>query len=304
MLSIIIKEHNEGREFVTRMLEQVSTLQVDKEVQFVTSALYDKFLSEYHIDLKGYDFPIYVTGDIQSTGGACNVGAKLSNGSELLFLDSHVCFNNEKVNRLLSTLRLHPNAVIGAATQPIEYPSCTVASSGIGYGVAHRFVDRPFEWIWVLPETIEHESVVPSTLGASFLMTRSTYQELARFGGFITVPSGASFEEEASIRLARLGHPTYVEPRSVFGHYFKGQPSHRSQDEHMQKGNHLSYIIGFYLNVFNPELYNYIDAMLRKTWGTEYEKNMQTAIEQYSWLRRKLEPFANRIDENWYLRRV
>ncbi len=304
MLSIIVKEHKEGKDFVTKMLEQVSSLSLDKEVRFVTSSPYDKFLFDYGVTLKGYDFPVYVTGNVQSTGGACNVGAKLSSGSELLFLDCHVCFDNKKIERLLKTLRQHPNAVIGAAAQPIEYPSCTAASSGIGYGIAHRFADRPFEWIWVSPETTEQESLVPSTIGASFLMTRPTYQEFAKFGGFITVPSGASFEEEASIRLARLGHPTYVEPRSVFGHYFKGQPGHRNQDEHMQKGNHLSYMIGFYLNVFNPELYNHIDTMLRKTWGTEYKKNMQTAIEQYSWLRRKLEPFAGRIDESWYFRRA
>lgn len=302
MLSIVIKEHKEGRDFVTKMLKQVSSLSLDKEVRLVTSSPYDKFLSDYGVALKDYDFPVYVTGNVQSTGGACNVGAKLSNGSELLFLDCHVCFDNNKVHRLLSTLHQHPNAVIGASTQPIEFPSC-VRSGGIGYGVAHRFVDRPFEWVWTDAETTEHEFVVPATVGASMVMARATYLKLAQFGGFIDVP-GVAFEEEMNMRLARLGHPTYVEPRSVFGHYFKGQPGHRSQDEHSQKGYHLSHIIGFYLNVFNPELYNHIDTMLRKTWDKEYKKSMQTTIEQYSWLRKKLETLAGRIDESWYFRRA
>lgn len=302
MLTIIIKEHLEGREFVTRILEQVSALRLLKEVQFVTSSPYDRFVADYGINPKDFEFPLYITGNIHSSGGACNTGAKLSNGSELLFLDTHVCFNDEEVSRLLETLRIHPDAVIGAATQPIEYPSCTI-SGGIGYGVVHRFVDRPFEWVWISPEITDRESLVPSTVGASMVMARSTYKKLAQFGGFIDVP-GVAFEEEANMRLARLGHPTYIEPRSVFGHYFKGYPGHRSQDAHSQQGYHLSHVIGFYLNVFNPELYNYIDTMLRKTWGNEYEKSMRIAVEQYSWLRKKLEPYANAIDENWYFRRT
>lgn len=304
MLSIIIQEHSEGRPFIIRMLEQIEALDLDKEVQMVTSLPYDRFLSSYNINLRDRGFPIYLTGNVHSCGSARNVGSKLSTGDTLLYLDCHTCFNNDGIAVLLQTLDRNKDSIVAPAIEVVDFPSCK-PEGGIGYGVAFRFINNDsFQWTWLSPDHLDRPYPVPFVCGCAFSMKRSTYNVLARYGGFLDVHTGLSWEEEKSMRLARLGHPTLIEPRAIVGHYFKGYSKHKQWDSHSVKDNLLSKAAGFYINVFNPELYTYIDSMLKRTTGAAYERDMKRAAEAYSWLRRKLEPFANRIDENWYLRRV
>lgn len=300
MLSLIIQEHNEGRERVQKMLEQASMLPMEKEVIYVTSMHYQDFYSKYG-PFK-YKFGVTVLGNVQSCGAARNAGGQYSSGDTLLYLDSHVCFSPANVDRLLTTLDAHPNAIVAPAVQAIDFPSCRTEGGAVGHGVAFRFADRPFEWVWLPSERQDKEFEVPFVCGCAFAMKKRLFSVLAGVGGFLGAHTGLSWEEEKSMRLWRLGHPTYSEPRAVFGHYYKGYPGHTSWDSHSTAGFYLSRVIGAYINIFDAGLWDHIERMCKQAWGDEWTKSLAYAQQNYSWLRNLMKPHAGKIDERWFLR--
>lgn len=299
MLSIIIQEHNEGKERVQKMLQQASLLQIEKEVLYITSMPYKDFYNKY--GPFNFKFPVTVIGGIQSCGASRNVGGQYSSGDTILYMDSHVCFNPQNVNRLLTTLEAHKNAIVAPAVQAIDFPSCKIEGA-TGHGVAFRFTDRPFEWVWLPAERQDREFEVPFVCGCAFAMKKDLFNILNGVGGFLGAHTGLSWEEEKSMRLWRLGYPTYSEPRAIFGHYYKGYPGHTGWDQHSTAGFYLSRVIGAYINIFNKDLWNHIEQMCLKAWGIEWSKSLEYAKENYSWLRNLMKPHAGKIDENWFLR--
>lgn len=301
MLSIIIQEHNETKEFVKKMLNQASLLPQDKEVIYVTSMSYDDFYSKY--GPFNYRFPIKIIGDVHSCGAARNVGGILASGDDLLYMDSHVCFNPNSVTRVLDTLNTHSDSIVAPAIKPMEFPSCTASNISVqGHGVAFRFTDKTFEWVWLPSERLDQEFKSPFVCGCAFSMKKDVFNILKEHGGFLSDHTGLSWEEEKSMRLWRLGHPTFTEPRAIFGHYFKGYPGHRSWDDHSTKGYYLGRIIGLYINVFDDEVWNHVNLMLSKQWKEEWDKGLKYAQANYLWLRKLMEPYAKEIDEKWFIR--
>ncbi len=299
-LSIIIQEHNESVSYVRRMVEQVSRLPYEKELIFVTSSRFNEFYSKFGM-FDDYKFPVSVIGGADSCGAARNAGGFHASGDTLLYMDCHVCFTPAAVDRLLTTQKARPGAIVAPALQPVEFPSC-IPSGGKGHGVAFRFTKTPFEWVWLPGESEEHEYTSPFVCGCAFMMKKDTFNVLNTHGGFLAMHQGLSWEEEMSMRLWRLGHPTYVEPRAAFGHLFKGYAGHPSWDQHSTAGYYVSRTIGAYVNVFDKDLWRKIESLCARVWGDEWYKNLETAKTQYSWLRNLMKPLANRIDENYFLR--
>lgn len=298
MLSIIIQEHNENRAFVQKMVEQASMLPVVKELIYVTSASIKEFTEKYG----PFKMPVSIIGNVQSCGAARNAGGQFASGDTLLYMDSHVCFSPDNVQKLLSTLDRHPDAIVAPAVQAIEFPSCQV-SGGIGHGVAFRFTPQnPFEWVWLPSERTDMEFTAPFVCGCAFSMRKDLFNVLNSYGGFLGAHTGLSWEEEKSFRLWRLGYPTYIEPRATFGHLYKGYSNHPKWDEHSTQGYFLSRVIGFYVNVFDKSLWDYIEGLLAESWGNEYWKALGFARANYRWLRELMKPHANKIDERWFLR--
>lgn len=302
MLTFIFQEHNEGSEFISKMLSQVEAIPQKKEVVIVSSSLYPDFFKKYsNLNLSQYDFNVTLIGGINSCGAARNVGAKTAIGEDLIFCDMHVCFAPEAVMQLLQTLNTRSNAVVAPSLAVGEFPSCKV-SGGIAHGVVFRFVDTPFQWVWEPAETNEHEFEAPCCCGCAFSMKKKTYDVLAKYGGFLGTHVGLSWEEEMSIRLWRLGHPTFIEPRCTFSHYFKSQMGHKRWDSHSTEGYYKSRVAGVYINVFDSDIYEHIAALCKTKWGDEWAKNLRVAKREYGWLRRKLELRKDKIDERWFFR--
>ena len=298
-LSIIAQEHHEGREFVSKMIDQVSEISTSHEILFVSSMTENEFRRLYG----PFKVEIKVIGNVQSCGAARNAGAMNALGRSLLFMDCHVCFKDADVQTLLSTLNKHPGSLVGPGLFPIEFPGCTV-SGGTAYGVAFFFDETPFEWKWLPAPTLEHEFESPFICGCAFMMRKTTFNVLNAHGGFLHRHIGLSWEEEKSMRLWRLGHPTYVEPRAQFGHLFKGYGDHPKWDEHSVSGYHLSRVAGLWVNVFDEVLWNHIEQLCIKTWGKEkWDYNLNIAKREFTWLRDKMKPYADKIDESWFLRR-
>lgn len=303
-VSFIIGEHRESREWVKKMLDQIDALPLNKkEAIIVTSADYPSFIAEYDSYFGTYDFPVEVIGRQASCGGGRNVGAKNARYENLIWTDCHVCFSPDAVMRLLDTLNKHPDDVVGPAIRVGEFPSCAV-TGGNAHGVAFRFVDRPWEWLWLPAETKEYEFEVPLVCGCAYSMKRTTYDLLAKYGGFLHSKTGLGAEEEFGMRLWRLGRKVYIEPRSVFMHYFKGHTGHKGWDEHSTSGFYESRVAAIYINVFSDNLFQHIERLCKKHWGNEWDKNLRIARNKYSWLRLKSEPLKDKIDERWFLRVV
>ena len=301
-VSFIIGEHQESREWIKKILDQIDALPIaKKEVIVVTSADHPTFITEYNSYFHTYDFPVEVYGSIQSCGLGRNIGGSNARYENLIWVDAHVCFSPDAVARLLDTLNKHPNDVVGPAIQVGEFPSCAVAG-GNAHGVSFRFKDRPFEWIWEPAETKDKEFEVPLVCGCAYSMKRKTYDLLAKYGGFLHSKEGLGAEEEFGMRLWRLGRKVYIEPRSTFMHYFKGHTGHKGWDEHSTSGFYESRVAAIYINVFKPALCSHITNLCKKHWGNEWDKNLRLARQNYSWLRDKLRPFKNNIDEREFFK--
>lgn len=291
-LSIIIQEYNEGRDFVQKMVSQAAALTIKKEVIYVTSKGYGEFEKSYG----PFQIPVSIIANVKDRGMARTRGGRFASGDSLLFMDSHVCYDAANLNRLLRTLNENPAALISPAIRSIDFPSCKSEGGGLGYGVAMGFSKFPFEWIWTGENKDDKPFEVPFICGCINMMKKKTFDVLNSVGG------GFYWEEEKSMRLWRLGRPTLSEPRAVFGHYFKGQGGHRSADPDSTDGYFKGQLEFMYANIFNQDVWNHIEKMLIAQWGSEYYKNLELAKNRYSWVRAKMLPYRDRIDERWFMR--
>ena len=299
-VTFIIGEHREGREWISKMLDQVEELPMKREAIIVTSADYYDFMTSYD-SFHEYNFPIRVIGNQRSCGGGRNTGGLNAAYEYLIWVDAHVCFTPEDIFRLIETLDAHPGDVVGPAVVVSEFPGCEV-SGGKAHGVRFSFVDTPFRWEWIPAETEEHEFEVPMVCGCAFSMSKEAFLLLSRYGGFLHSKRGLGAEEEFGMRMWRLGRKVWIEPRAKFGHYFKGYEGHRSWDEHSASGFYESRVAAIYINVFNKDLCNHITEICSRHWREEWDKNLQIAREKYRWLREKLRILKNNIDERWFFR--
>jgi len=299
MISIIIQEHNEGKEFVQKMIRQVAALPQKKELLFVTSATNTEFLSKYGPFRE--KFPVSIFGNIHSPGNGRSLGGQKALGDTLVFMDCHVCFTTEKMKKLIATLEQHPNSAVGPALQMVDFPSCKV-EGGTGYGIAFSFIDQPFKWNWVQEESKTNIFRSPFICACQFAIKKDTFNHLLRYGGFLSPPVGVGMEEEIFMRLQRLGHPVLIDPTITFGHLFKGYAGKPTWDEHSNSGWFYPRVAAIYVNVFNEQLWNTIEPLCIKHWGNLWTDNLVKVKQQYEWLRTAMRPFANKIDENWFFR--
>jgi hypothetical protein len=170
--------------------------------------------------------------------------------------------------------------------------------------VAYRFVTVPFEWVWLPPKTTEEPFPVPMVCGCAFTMKKNLFRKFDDYGGFLySEVGGAGAEEDAGIRIWRIGEKVLIEPRSVFLHYFKCLTGRTCWDEHIARGWHQSRVAAAYINIFNPILYSYIESFCRKDFGDSiWDENMKWAKQRWGWVREKLRPLAGKINEyNFFL---
>ncbi len=299
MISIIIQEHMEPVPFIKAMLGQASKLVERIEVIFATSMSENGFYDK-HGPFR-YNFPVRILGNLNSCGAARNAGGIVARGKELLFMDTHVCFKPQAVDRVLETLHQNPASVVAPALTPIEFPECD-KPGGIAYGVVYMFGGDSFAWTWLPAERMDKEFPVPFVCGCMFAIKKVVFNKLQSYGGFLSAHTGLSWEEEATMRLWRLGHSTLTEPRATFGHYFKDYPGHSSKDVYKLEDWHKSFAVGTYINVFDPDVWEYINELSIKKWGGKWIDSMEFAKQKYSWLRAMLKPHAKNIDEKWFLR--
>lgn len=316
-VEFIFQSHKESPEFVDRMLSQVDAVEVTgKEVIIVASATEEDFEKDYRKEINRYNFPIKIIGPVNSCGEARNVGAKQAKYENLIFADMHVCFTSSSVERLVETLDKHPNAAVAPTIAPGEFPACAceplVGDSAefpgckdprisVAGGMAYRFVDRPFEWVWLPVESETNEYKTPMCCGCAYAMKKDLFDRLANYGGFLYSQVGGLGAEEAfGARLARIADGVYMEPRATFLHLFKGYKGHPKWDEHMVGGFYESRVLAVYLDVFDKELCKRITELCERDWGDEWAKNLKLARERFRWLRDMLRPLKNKIREEDY----
>lgn len=302
-ISFILQEHKEAGAFIKKMLDQVSLIPDEKEVLIVTSSCRGCFLNEHDISIGEYSFPIRIIGDIQSCGAAREAGANSATYKNLLFMDMHVCFDPDAVARLMDTLEINPRAIVAPGIRSINFPECTEEMSGIGHGVAFTFKEGdPFAWSWIPSESEEDVEPVPCCCGCVFSMRKDMYNDLVPYGGFMGSHTGLSFEEGVSMRLWRIGHETLIDKGVTFGHLYKGYEGKPGWDDHSTSGYYKGRVAGAYVNIFNPTLWEEVSRVCKLAWGDEWDTQLEAAKEEFSWLRDKLEPFKDVINERWFFR--
>lgn len=273
------------------MIAQAANIPLEKELIIATSKKSDEFLNLYNIDK--YNFPIKVVTRTTDAGNGVYLGALASNGDNLLILDCHICYQPVDTLTLIDTLEKNPNTLITPAINIVDFPSCNIKDSGIGYGVKFRISEKTaFEWIW-LPKTLDYPYIVPIACGGAVAMKRNTFDDLYMHGG---MEAALDFEEERSIRMARLGHPTLVEPRSVFGHWFKN-----TMASTMAKNWYKSRAAGLYINTLNDSRWDKINERLTREWGISWLGELEDVYKKYTYLREDLMNYRYSIDENYFI---
>lgn len=292
MLSIIIKEHRESSENILQMLNQISDLPMEKELLFMTSMPYRDFVEKYQP--WNYDYNIGIYDNVMSCGQAVNLGAKCACGEDLLILDCHSCFNTSSVNRLLDTLNRNPDAMVTPAIRHVDFPVCTTSHQGLGYGARFKISKQnTFQWLWLGPERTDKPYPIPLACACAFALKKDTFNKLLEQGD---LKQAFNFEEERSMRLWRMGHPTLVEPRSEFGHWFK---PHMSDTQ--QKDWFFSRISSLYVNILQEDNWNKVNEIMSVAWKNDWEKGLEYARQEYSYLRDLMLEYKNNIDESWFI---
>jgi len=317
-VEFIFQSHKEAPEFIHKMLSEVDAIDFTdkKEAIIVTSAAEKQFERDYKKILDKYNFPVKVIGSVNSCGEARNIGARQAKYENLIFADMHVCFTGNGVRRLLETLDKHPKAAVAPTIGPGEFPACACEklkqdansiefpnceNTQVAGGMAYKFVERPFEWVWLPLEKKEEEYKTPMCCGCAYAMKKSLFGQLDEYGGFLYSRVGGLGAEEAfGARLARIADGVYIEPRATFLHLFKGYKGHPKWDEHMTRGFYESRVLAVYLDVFDENICRHITTLCKEHWGTEWDKNLRLARERFRWLREKLRPLRGKIKEGDY----
>ena len=297
MITFIIKEFNEGFERVSTMIEQLNAVNytIPLHLIFVSGSPFHA-LSWIQ---SSADFPVRIVGNVKSSGGAINTGALLAPPSSdaLIIFDCHICFSTPTIARMINTLTRYPNSLVGFAIRSSTFPGCEYEER-THYGVTLRVVDFPFEWVWLPPHPDEDVFEVSMVDGCAFALKPPVFRHLYEYGGFLSDYYGVGWEEEAGIRLWRIGNSVRCDTKAVVGHMFKSSWSSEST-----RGWLVSRCQGIVANIFDTELYDQVCAVCENYWGQEhFRKELKRAEEKVGWIRRKLEPLKERIDERWFLR--
>lgn len=294
LLSIIVKEHRETPKNISKMMSQVSKLPMEKELIFSTSMSCNEFIEKYHP--WNYNYSTTVLGDIYSCGEAVNLGAKCAKGENLLILDCHVCFPPREVIILINTLERNPNAMITPAISHVDFPLCSSNIKAQAYGARFKISSKnPFEWVWLGAERIDKEYPIPMACACAFAMKKDVFQQLSYQDD---IKLAFNFEEERSIRLWRMGHPTLVEPRAVFGHKFGGKPMSNTQEADW----FTTRVCGWYVNILQDSNWNKLNDIYTKSWGKLWIDGLEYAKQKYSHLRDMMIKYKDNIDEQWFVK--
>ena len=273
------------------MISQAAGIPLDKELIIATSKLTDDFLNSYNIDQ--YSFPVRAVTGTTNAGNGVYLGAFASRGDNLLIMDCHICYSPEGTVTLIDTLEKNPNAIITPAINIIDFPSCKIKTEGDGYGVKFKISEKKaFEWIW-LPKMSDIPYKVPIACGGAVAMKRHVFDKLYIHGG---LEAAFDFEEERSIRLARLGYPSIVEPRVTFGHWFKNTMALA-----MAKNWYKSRAAALYCNTLDDKRWDKINERLIREWGVSWTGILEEFYKKYSYLRDDLMNYKYSIDENYFV---
>ena len=302
------------------MLSQVDAITLGKkEVILVTSAAEKDFERDYKTEIDKYEYPIKVIGDVQSCGEARNVGGKQAAYDNLVFCDLHICFTQNSLQRLLETLAKHKESAVGPAISPGEFPKCSCeplvsdssnaefpncgCGESVAGGVAYRFVENPYEWVWTNGTETEKEYRVPLCCGCAFSMRKKLFDLLMDYGGFLHSDTGLGAEEEACCRLARIADGCFIEPRAIWVHMFKGYKDKPKWDLHSTSGFYESRAAAIFVNIFDKDLCEKLTASCKKGWGEEeWQKDLEWSRRKYGWLREKMRPLKDKIVESDFFR--
>lgn len=287
MLSIIIKEHQERPDHIKKMLTQINNLNMEKELLFVTSmdtCAFDRYNSSQ------YNYDIRIIPNIMSCGSAVNIGVESANTENVLILDSHVCCDNQNVKRLIDTLEEYPTCIITPGIRHVDFPDCESNNDGyVAHGGKIKISKDGFQWIWL--DSKEKGAVpIPLACACAFMVKKNTFEKLKGIK--------FDFEEERSMRLWRLGHPTLCETRAVFGHWFR--PAGLMSNT--QKQNWFSErVASLYINVLEKDNWNKLERILSKSWGKLWYDGISYAKENYQRLRDEMVQNKDKMNENWFI---
>lgn len=295
MLSIIVKEHKETPEKILKILSQAEEIRErgrDVELLFMTSMDNKQFLDKYQPWKYSYNLTVY--GNVMSCGAAVNMGANYAKGDELLVVDCHICFDTTNLDILMRTLENNPMAMVTPALKHVDFPVCDYSTTALGYGARFKVSSKnSFEWIWLGAERTDEEYPVPLACACAFAIKKNVFSELLKQG---YLRQAFNFEEERSMRLWRMGYPTLIEPRAVFGHWFKPHMSSTQvQDWYYTR------ICSLYVNILEENNWNRLEKTLSKAWKNQWTIGLEFAKENYTWLRDIMMKYKDNIDENWFV---
>ncbi|MHB8578570.1 MAG: glycosyltransferase [Ignavibacteriaceae bacterium] len=150
---------------------------------------------------------------------ACNIGAKISKGKFLVFL------NNDTIPQVgwlnIAIKRLESNHRIGIVGSKLLYPDGTIQHCGIDF---FEFANREYLF-WPLHRHLKHHNNDPivnipgevtAVTGACLLIRRELFFQVGEFD----ISYGMYFEDlDLNFKVRKAGYKIFYEPKSVIVHY-------------------------------------------------------------------------------------
>ena len=149
----------------------------------------------------------------QGVAGARNLGAMLSNGDRLVFLDGHCVVDSEWLSSIDEALGAHPDCVFTPAIRDMEDEV---------FGCGARLISPELRIRW-LTSGLTGTAHVPIAPGGCLALGKVTFE---RIGPFASYRQLGLEDVEFSLRAWRLGIDVLSVPEARLAHCFRDQPAY------------------------------------------------------------------------------
>ena len=151
----------------------------------------------------------------RGVAAARNTGARLSQGTYLLFLDAHCRLERDCLARLHAALTAEPGVILAPAL-------CDVGSTA--YGCGARLIDAGLRVRWLPPGQDGAPYSVPLAPGGCLALSRATFDHLNGFGVFREL---GLEDVDFGLRAWRAGVDVRAVPSARLTHRFRPNPPYR-----------------------------------------------------------------------------
>lgn len=211
-VSVVISSHNEG-DNVVDMIDCIvkNTSYPYYEVIVVDDGSTDGSCERVDMNNNKKEYVSVIKASNLGVAGARNLGAQMSTGEVLIFMDAHCYTPAGWMTSLIEILQEPQVGIAGPAIADLNYNK-----SALGLGAVWRDAGLEIKW---LPQKDTTPYPVPLVMGACQAMRRTVFEKVGTYDSGMT--HWGDEDRELSFRTWLMGYDVIVHPQVVIHHLFR-----------------------------------------------------------------------------------